>query len=72
MAYFNPKDFFLNPKTPQQRQYDALRDYYLNSLSQKETAKKYGYSTSSFQTIVRDFKKQKTIFFSPETVENNA
>ena len=63
MTYFNPKDFFLNPKTPQQRQYDALRDYYLNSLNQKETAKKYGYTTNSFQTIVRDFKKQKIIFF---------
>jgi len=63
MRNFNPKDFFLNPKTPQQRQYDALRDYYLNSLSQKETAEKYGYTTSSFQTIVRDFKKQKIILF---------
>ncbi len=63
MSYFNPKDFFQNPKTPQQRQYDALRDYYLNGLSQKETAKKYGYAPTSFQTIVRDFKKQKIVFF---------
>ena len=63
MTCFNPKDFFLNPKTPQQRQYDALRDYYLNRISQKETAKKYGYTTNSFQTVVRDFKKQKIIFF---------
>ena len=42
-----------------------MRDYYLNGLSQKETAKKYGYATPSFQTIVRDFKKQKTVFFPP-------
>jgi len=63
MVYFDPKDFFLKPKMPQQRQYDALRDYYLNDLSQKEAAKKYEYTTSSFQTIVRDFKKQKIVFF---------
>jgi hypothetical protein len=59
------RDFFLHPKTAAQRQYDALRDYYLNSLSQNETAEKYGYTTTSFQTIVRDFKQGKIIFFPP-------
>lgn len=63
MSHFNPKDFFQNPKNPQQRQYDALRDYYLNGLTQKKIAEKYGYATTSFQTIVRDFKKQKIVFF---------
>jgi len=65
MTAFDPHDFFLSPKTAQQRQYDALRDYYLNGLSQKVTAKKYGYTLSTFQTIVRDFKKRKIILFPP-------
>jgi transposase len=65
MIDFDPCDFFRNPKTAQQRKYDALRDYYLNELTQKDTARKYGYTTTSFQTIVRDFKKQKIVFFPP-------
>ncbi len=66
MTSFEPHGFFRNPKTPQQRQYDALRDYYLNGLSQKEASKKHGYTPSSFQTLVRDFKKQKIVFFPPK------
>jgi len=66
MTPFNPHDFFLNQKTPQQRQYDALRDYYLNGLSQKAASEKYGYMLSTFQTLVRDFKKQKIVFFPPK------
>lgn len=65
MINFDPYDFFRNPKTAQQRRYDALRDYYLNELTQKDVANKYGYTTTSFQTIVRDFKKQKIVFFPP-------
>lgn len=65
MYDFNPLYFFLHPKSARQRQYDALRDYYLNNLSQKEAAKKHGYSLSTFQTLVRDFKNRKIIFFPP-------
>ena len=66
MTSFEPYGFFQNPKTPQQRQYDALRDYYLNGLSQIEASKKHGYTPFSFQTLVRDFKKQKIVFFPPK------
>ena len=65
MNEFAPLDFFRNPKTAQQKKYDALRDYYLNKLTQKEVAEKHGYTIYTFQTIVRDFKNQKIIFFSP-------
>jgi len=65
MSTFDPYEFFRNPKTPQQRQYEALRDYYLNNMSQKAASEKYGYTTSSLQTIVRDFKKGKIVFFQP-------
>lgn len=65
MTTFNPLEFFLNPKTARQRQYDALREYYLKDLTQKEAAKKHGYSPSSFQSLVRDFKTQRIVFFLP-------
>lgn len=63
MYNFDPLYFFLHPKSARQRQYDALRDYYLNDLSQKEASEKYGYSLSTFQTLVRDFKNRKIVFF---------
>ena len=63
MSTFNPRNYFLHPKNARQRQYDALRDYYLNDLTQKQAAKKHGYSPSTFQTLVRDFKQQKITFF---------
>ena len=65
MTPFNHLDFFRNPKSPDHRRYESLRDYYLNNLSQKETAKKYGYSIFTFQSIVRDFKNEKIVFFPP-------
>lgn len=63
MIDFAPLDFFRNPKTARQKQYDALRDYYLHKFTQKEAAEKHGYTIYTFQTIVRDFKNQKIIFF---------
>jgi len=65
MIEFDPFDFFLNPKSARQRQYDALREYYLTDVVQKEISEKHGYALSSFQSLVRDFKKQKIVFFSP-------
>ncbi len=65
MRTIEPFDFFLNPATIKQRKYDALRDYYLNHLSQKEAAKKYGFPVSTFRSIVRDFKNGNIVFFPP-------
>ncbi len=65
MIDFNSADFFKNPRTARQRQYDALRDYYLNDFTQNDAAAKYGYTLSSFQSLVRDFKSGKIIFFPP-------
>jgi len=33
---FNPTDYFLNPKEPAQKRYEALRAYFPESLTQKE------------------------------------
>lgn len=63
MIEFDPADFFKNPKTVRQRQYDALRAYYLEGMTQKEAAERFGYTIASFQSLVRDFKKERIIFF---------
>ena len=63
MKAFNPLNFFLHPQSSKQRQYDALREYYLTNQTQKEIAEKHGYTLPSFQSLVRDFKNQRIIFF---------
>ena len=39
---FNPVEYFLNPKESAQKRYEALRAYFLESLTQKEAAKRAG------------------------------
>lgn len=61
----NPKEYFLEPKTVDQRKYEALRAYYLtDGATQKDIAKRFGYTFYTFQSIVRDFTQQKLNFFS--------
>jgi len=60
---FDPIDYFKNPKNPKHKRYEALRAYYLESLSQKEAAKRIGYSVYTLQTIVSDFQNGKIEFF---------
>ena len=37
---FNTTDYFLNPKEPAQKRYEALRAYFSESLTQKEEGNK--------------------------------
>ena len=60
---FNPIEYFKNPKEPAQKRYEALRAYFLESLTQKEAAKRGGYSTSTFQSLVSNFQNRKVEFF---------
>jgi hypothetical protein len=60
---FNPIEYFKNPKEPAQKRYEALRAYFLESLTQKEAAKRGGYSTSTFQSLVSNFLNGKVEFF---------
>ena len=60
---FNPLEYFQNPKEPSQKRYEALRAYFLESLTQKEAAKKAGYSISTFQSLVSNFQNGKIEFF---------
>lgn len=60
------KDYFLNPKDPMQRRYEALRICYVEELTSKEVAKKFAYSIHTINALRRDF-KNKTLpaFFRP-------
>ena len=60
----DPIDFFKHPKEPAQRRYEALRTYYLESLTQSEAAKRAGYAVSTFQSLVSNFKNGKIDFFT--------
>jgi len=60
------KDYFLNPKDPMQKRYEALRTSYVQELTSSEVAKRFGYSTHTINALRRDF-KNKTLpaFFRP-------
>ncbi len=65
------KSFFLEPSSIAQKQYEALRMYFLEGKTARETARKFGYKYRGFTTIVTEFKKKyktgKTneLFFKP-------
>jgi len=59
-----PKDarqirrFFLEPGPPKQRQYEALRAFFVEGRPAKEVAEAFGYSLSSFYVLCHDFRRQ--------------
>lgn len=48
--------FFQQPTCPSQRQYEALRAVFLEGISQKEAARRFGYSYPSFRQLVGQFR----------------
>jgi hypothetical protein len=48
--------FFREPSGPLQRQYEALRAVFLDGLSQKEAAERFGYSYGAFRQLVHQFR----------------
>ena len=52
-----PTAFFENPQNTAQKQYEALRAFYLENRSGEEIAKQFGYTINSFYSLTRDFKK---------------
>jgi Helix-turn-helix domain len=49
--------FFREPAGPLQRQYEALRAVFLDGLSQKEAAGRFGYSYDAFRQLVHHFRQ---------------
>ncbi len=58
-----PKDlsivrrFFLEPTHPRQRQYEALRAYFIENRPAKEIARAFGYSVGSFHVLCHHFRR---------------
>ncbi len=50
-------DFFMQPVSVPQKQYEALRMYYVEKKKAKEVAVKFGYTHRAFTSLVSDFNK---------------
>ncbi len=65
----NPIDYFKRPNTIAQKQYEALRMYFVDDKTAIEVAYAFGYTHRGFTTIVTEFTKQlnekgpKSLFF---------
>ena len=58
-----PKDltqchrFFLEPASPRQRQYEALRAYFVEESSSDDAARRFGYSPGAFRVLCHQFRR---------------
>lgn len=63
MLLDQPKDisilrqFFLQPASPKQRQYEALRAYFIEGRPAPEVARAFGYSTGAFHVLAHHFRR---------------
>lgn len=56
-------DFFNNPASPRQKQYEVIRAIIIDENSIEEAAKRYGYKPSTVYSILRDAKAGKIELF---------
>ena len=52
----NTASFFLEPSSPRQRQYEALRAYFVEGKSSEEAARAFGYSPGAFRVLCSHFR----------------
>ncbi|MDA3915518.1 MAG: hypothetical protein PF690_00900, partial [Deltaproteobacteria bacterium] len=52
-----PDVFFTKPQNTVQKQYEALRAFYIEKCSGQKVAKRFGYTLASFYSLTRDFKR---------------
>lgn len=57
------KAFFLEPKTPKQKQYEVIRAYVIDGLSAKDAAQRYEFTESTLSSLLRDFRRGELDFF---------
>jgi len=51
----NKLDFFIKPISVSQKQYEALRMYYVEKKKAKDVAREFGYTHRAFTSLVSDF-----------------
>lgn len=49
--------YFLEPDHARQRQYEALRAYFVDELPSHEVARRFGYSPGAFRVLCHDFRR---------------
>jgi hypothetical protein len=66
----NPARFFLVPSSPRQRQYEALRAFFVEELPSADTARAFGYTPGTFRVLCHQFchDPQKRQFFQSSCV----
>ena len=59
--------FFLEPQHPKQRQYEALRRYFIDQRPSKEVAAEFGYTEGSFRVLCHHFRRdpEPAFFLAP-------
>jgi hypothetical protein len=55
--------FFLEPASPAQRQYEALRAYFVEGVPSWEVSERFGYTAGSFRVLCHHFRRSKPDFF---------
>ena len=50
-------EYFLNPETVAQKQYEALRMFFIEKATAKSVAEKFGYTYRTVTSLIDDFKK---------------
>ena len=59
----DPAKFFRHPSTPGQKQYEALRAYYVEKVPGKEVSRRYRYTYAAFNSLKQKFKAGQLKFF---------
>ncbi|HEU0201993.1 MAG TPA: hypothetical protein VFR86_16370 [Burkholderiaceae bacterium] len=59
----DPRRFFLEPASPKQRQYEALRAYFLEGRPSAQVARDFGYTPGSFQVLCHQFRHDPEVVF---------
>jgi len=60
--------FFLSPQEPPQRQYEALRAFFIEGLRSADAAQRFGYSPGAFRVLCYQFRhdpQKRSAFFRP-------
>jgi transposase len=65
-ASIDPYKFFAYPKSPGQKQYEALRAFYVDKLPAKIVAERFGYTLASFNALRHKFKTHQLTFLFTE------
>ena len=52
----NPRRFFDAPASPRQRQYEALRAFFVDELPSADAARRFGYSAGAFRVLCHKFR----------------